>query len=480
MNPFQTLPTLFLRIVFLEVMRVSGDASSKKIRCFPDIALDESAPGAEEEELNKTKDDMTGKRKAALIIARVCKNWYAAFVGYPVLWSNLYITHRTTAAAVRTWISRSRTVPLDITLNFTDNVVPRPATSDEQVDSVPTGADGIRNMLDILQQKINRWRGFSITVLSRVEMLVVLEYLSILAMPVRLEDLRLVCVGHVRREVYPYPHTALFGGPVTSLNTLRFQGIPSHIGYPGLMLHLNTLVLRSSTSLVYLPWISLMTVLRGSTGLESLTIWDFKCRVLPVWVNPKSVITLPHVSILSIGRLSMPFAAALLNAIYMPSVQKLTLEFDGSSSTVVFRQLYGRGLNRQPLLNSVKILTVIGVFAPDNVMLSVLMALESLTALNVQNSWALFNVLEQTALSSLQDECSADLSIDPHNPLLCRKLTSITSSGIKGLEMGAYVVARAAMKFRIERVNMRSEDVGEDELALLRCFVMSAESFDDI
>lgn len=479
-NPFQTFPDRLLKIVFLEVMRVSGNSASKAIRCFPGISLDESDSDGEREELSRLYYDLTGKTTGVLSVALVCKDWYTVAIDYPVLWTNLRITPYTAIAVINTWISRSVSLPLDITFDFTDIFLHRPITSGVRDNYVPTHAERISDAFNVLQQELDRWRGLSVTVISEIDMHTVLERLASLPVPSKLEDLRLVCDRHGRREVRPYPQRALFGGPLNNLKALRSQGIPSHVEYPGLMLNLAVLVLRASTGVVHLSWEVLTSVLRSSVLLESLTIWDIKCRDVPGWVHPKSVITLPRVSNLSIGHISIQFAAVLLDVIHLPSVKRLVLDFNGSSSAVVFRRLSAPGLHQRPLLCSIEDLTLVGAFAPDSVILNALKNLVSLVTLDLKNSWPFFNVLEQMALGSLEDQGAKCLQDHLYHPLLCQELRNITCSGIRGLALGAYAVARAALGFRLDSMFMRSEDVQEQELVMLRHFVENVESFDSV
>lgn len=489
MDQFNELPLFPLQVIFRHIFFASEQTlwHSDSLHWFPDIAMDESMPCEEEEELMKTYRGMASRRRALLSVSHVCKRWHSAAVQCPSLWTNMYISQHTSVASIDTWLLRSGASPIDITMDFAEGfgfpAIAFHVGIRERV--TPLHKAKILNALNALKRGLHRWRGISITVASREDTATVLGHLSGLPQPMVLERLRIVCVGRGRHErsIHPYPRYSLFGGQVHTLAGVRLQGVPHSVGCHIVTSALTTLVLHTSSGLEGITWNALLALLRQAVNLESLTVWNMKFSGVPVWVYRASVFTLSRVSYLSIGRLALSFVTALLDTIHFPCVRHLTLDFGGANSAAAFQRLHTPNRHPHPLLRSVERFTLIGVRAPYNVIVDVIINLVSMTALELINAGPFFDVLEQLTIKTFHELTSSVNETGcvggPAYAPLCPGLRKVTSTGVGALAMGGFVVARAVLGFRLETLLMSKWDAGEHELALMRDFVSSAESFVD-
>lgn len=369
---------------------MSGEKTRWQPSCFPAVALDEAIVDAEEEEMLRVFCEMEDKRRDLSSIIRVCKQWNIQSIGYRELWTNVWITKRTSEDELRGWLARSSPLAVDVTFDFTDTLL-HPADYRLGLYGPPSLADRIIGRLSIVHQDFQRCRSLSITLASQFDITAVLEYLSDLSAPAVMEQLRISYISDGVHKVRLSPMTYAFGGKAPSLRRLRLQGIPMSFGCPSLTANLTALVMHTSAGF-NLQWDSLVTSLMECPRLEVLTIRNVVCRGISGKrrVDCVALLSLTH---LSLGKLGNEFATAFIDLVHVPSLHNLWLDFQGTNSTCFFRRLYAKRASGTALVATVHHLTLVGVFAPDDVNVAVMRQLRSLVSIDLRNALAFFDSL---------------------------------------------------------------------------------------
>lgn len=492
---------IFHRILLYSVKDIPASISAS----YPHVIIDEYLAQGEKEELSRLHHSVKATRRNLLSCLLVCKRWNLVCVDLSDLWTTVYVTRLTMEENVERAMKMSGTALLDVILDFTDAndmarddwspPTPRRPTpylttvdsiahedsdlSHEEFAHLTPGV--ILHTMTAIQKEISRFRSLSITVVNVSDMIYIARELSIIEnVPSSLQQFRFVYIGPVLPiHNRPLP-SAFFGRSVPSLRRLRLHGVPLSTTQSAITMHLTTLAIRSSTG-SNVAWDSFMTVLRMSPQLRMLTLYNIQCDDIPAVVHGNGRLT--SLVFLFLGRLGMDLAVSILDTLDLHSLPELTLDFDGTDSTILCRRLISNTPGRLALIETVQRLAWTGLFAPDDVLYCVIKKLQALEFLDLRNAWYLFNMLERMTLDYLGMLMRAQVQGFPLHelpPIFCPRLDVLVASGPKGLALGSFLVARNVMGCRLSRVSINIHDVKELELFIIRSFVRDVQLFHDV
>lgn len=456
---------------------MSGIYTPYQPACFPSVILDEALVDAEEEELMRVYCEMDDKRRDLMSITSVCRRWNLSSLAHHGLWTNVWVTKRTSETELRTWLARSGSLLIDITFDFTDLLTRTPdIDAGNGLFGVPAFAEKITNMLAVVRQNTHRCRSLSLSMVSQHDAAAVLDYVSMMPAPIAMEQLRVTCVGDGHRQIRFSPMTRAFGGYTPALRRLRLQGVPLSFGCPSLTSDLAVLVLHSSSGTT-LHWESLITSLIASRRLEVLALRNVQCRGTYT-SHLLGMLVMPQLTRISLGRLTNGFATAFIALIDAPSLLDLSLDFHCAESSSIIRCLYAERITGGTFVTPVRRLTLVGVFTHDAVNLPLLKQLKSMISLELRNALAFFHTLLRFTIDLLDDAFELEPGVDVRSlDVLCPMLEIMTTAGLTGFSVGTFLVARIALQKAIKEVYIMSEDLMHNELATLSRFVDIAREF---
>lgn len=443
---------------------------------MPAILMDECITLSEEEELSRLNHPIMVYRYDLSVLMQVSRWWHSVCIGCPSLWTTIYVSRGSSNLVMWKWFERSKQLPLDIIFDFTTVGGMMTATSpfDDEEDHLPV-AEIIPPAMVALQQHLHRCRSVSLTITSSSDVTYILHRLcSMDIYSSSMEQFRIVYLGSDHSNT---TLSSILGGPVLSLRRLRLYRISPTILHSTTIENLTVLAIRSSFS-ISVEWDSLMSIFHASTRLEMLTLYEIVCLDVPAFTRGAG--SLSSLTFLYLGRLDMDLAVSLLDAIDLTAIPELVLDFDGIASSVLCQRLCERIDGHVALLETVKKLSWSGLYAPDDVLCDVISRCQALEHLELRNAWYLFDMLERSTLDRFERfmGARADGTLDQFFlPLWCPRLTTLVTSGLKGLSLGSFAVARRVMGCRLQRIEMNVQDVKELELWIIKRIVTDVRLF---
>ncbi|KAJ7585416.1 hypothetical protein C8J56DRAFT_862002 [Mycena floridula] len=273
-----------------------------------------------------------------LAISHVSRRWRKIALATGSLWTNIILTFPTSPAQqtkAATWISRSRTYPLDIYLDFRD---PDWAWDDEHAHAFRW--QDMEIVLRFLLPHVKRWRRFDLLTDTWSPIFTFLWYSKQVTSAPKLEHLRLsrcnaffadknvvFFPSHLKRPV------PLFGGiELEALRHVSLVGV--HVDWPQSALHnLLSLELKYHAKEVMPTLQTFVHIINSCPCLETLTIlgWGPRFDVGNPHDDDKTAqlqysIILPRLTKLSFGFIDVEYAVRLLFMFSLPGLQHLSLE----------------------------------------------------------------------------------------------------------------------------------------------------------
>ncbi|TDL23289.1 hypothetical protein BD410DRAFT_721536 [Rickenella mellea] len=139
----------------------------------------------------------------------VCKHWTEVALNTPVLWSRITVSNHDSLIKARRKLSRSKSVPLDICVQFSPRMDHSGATTESLI-----------HAMDILRPSIWRWRSFRLAVPNRPQAHAALMQCREAA-PI-LEDLSVQIFHFMQDDYYSTPPLPLFAGHTPRLRMCSF------------------------------------------------------------------------------------------------------------------------------------------------------------------------------------------------------------------------------------------------------------------
>ncbi|THH20105.1 hypothetical protein EW146_g1196 [Bondarzewia mesenterica] len=139
----------------------------------------------------------------------VCRYWSDVATKTPVLWSRIAIGNHDSLDKAQRRLSRSKSVPLDVCINFSPKMEHGDGTT-----------EAVIHAMDLLRPSIWRWRSFHLVVPNRPQAHAALSRCREQAP--KLEILQVRIFNSVQEDHYSLPPLPLFGGYVPSLRTCSF------------------------------------------------------------------------------------------------------------------------------------------------------------------------------------------------------------------------------------------------------------------
>lgn len=251
-----------------------------------------------------------------MTLALVCTHWRAVALGYPMLWSNIYVSLKTDISSVQAQLARSAQLPLSLTIR----------TMHYQPHSSPIYCP--KRLIEIwntILPHISRWRTLDI----QCDDSRVIEFISSCLHqhpPLTLHQLSLVFVSPRHRIHTPY---SLEGLPIIeqllpALNRVRLIMFPL---CPPVLTNLTHLTLGYGQACTRPNWQNLVTVLRKNPRLQSLS-FSVGIALGSGWTLDEAVV-FEHLQSLSLhnvapGEVRSLFATLL--PIHFPALNTLILD----------------------------------------------------------------------------------------------------------------------------------------------------------
>lgn len=421
-----------------------------------------------------------------VLTSHVCSNWREVALKTPSLWTTLTFTEGSPFEKSRTWIERSRGLPLDL---FIDCTIPEDEASSVNSDQEsgvnedrpivreethgrgylrehsgcdhpppPLSLPDLSVILDIVIPHVDQWRQLEVTCSVFDYMHLLLTRLEQCPAAPRLEILQLYHYSNCEDyEVFNPPELStkffIFNGEAPALRDVSLWGV--HLDWDrslSLLSGLQDFELAYHAKNVRPSWATFAQILYSSPDLRTLTLclsgpaddgenvpWDSEALSVP---SLKELVLCYH---------EVKYAIALVRKLSVPNVYTLTLDYDEEDCTEFVRCLTSpmRGSSRS-LLAGLEHLKIAGLPCADKAIDLVFEQLVGLKTLNLNCS----REDEEKYFDRLLKSSSGSAGLK----IYCPNLETITTSGIEGFQMKAFVAARKAAGFPIKRVLMSEED----------------------
>lgn len=434
----QRIPVEIWGQIFIELLSssISEDRQYATILCCPRNILDESNSCAEDMEHIRVRDCLREQRQTLIRITHVSTSWFEAAIGCPILWTNIYATPDTGQLITRSWLKRSKNLPLNMVvdlrryLNPSDDTHPLATGNPQMV---------IRRIMQTLIPHMTRCKQLSISTSVDVDMGTVLWTLQRIRTTPLLEHLRLCQseegpdIDSILDTMTPYP---VFHGNAPLLRDLRLNGVPmTHMLQ--VAIGITTLTIRCIAG-KSLRWSYVMQVLRHSPQLQTLSMWDSIVFDLPVRTDSdlRDQLMLPNLTTISIGNMDIPFTTALFALLDVPVLHTLCLDYDGRDCEILGIQLYSRRPGNHSIISNLTDLHMAGLAVSPITGTKIARQMHRVIDLDIYDApWIFRGLLDET----VQDFKESRALIAPH-------LISISLNGIDILSLTIFVMLRKTLQ----------------------------------
>jgi len=442
-----------------------------------------------------------------VLVSHVCRHWREIALESPTLWTTLSFTEGSPFEKSSIWIERSKGLPLDIHIDCTildDEAIP--GEDDAAADSafppiryriepngqVYTGHPECRDprppalslpdlsaILDVLVPHITQWRHFELTCSLYDYMHLLLARLSQCPAAPLLETLQLYhyedCENY---EVFSPRELGtsflIFNGEAPMLRNVSLWGV--HLDWDrsvSLLSGLRDLELAYHAKNVRPSWGTFTKMISSSPDIRTLTL----CLSGPAQDEDDNDWGTEPFEIQSLTDLVLcyheqNYAIGLVRKLSVPNLRSLTLDYDDEDYSEFAQCLTlpmpGR---KKSWLAGLENLKIAGLPCNDKTIDTIFEQLVGLKTLNLNCSRDdeekfFVRLLKSTGVSG-------------GFKLYCPNLHTITTSGITGAHMKAFIFARKAARVPIKRVLMSEEDdVDEQQEQWLRANVEEFEFFE--
>ncbi|KAG6836683.1 hypothetical protein H0H93_004973 [Arthromyces matolae] len=465
-----------------------------------------------------------------VLVSHVCQHWREVALETPTLWTTLTFSEGAPFERSRTWIQRAKGSPLDIHIDctipdvgeelrpfvgFADDeeehedwlppvaspLVPpvaTPATHGQRYvdkhascnhDPPTFSLPDLQVIMDMLVPLVSQWRSLEVTTSAFEYVHTVLSRLSQCPSAPLLETLEFYHYEDVEDyEVFSPAEFResflIFNGNAPNLRDVALWGV--HLDWDrsiSLLSNLRDFELTYHAEDVRPSFDTFAQIIKSSPNLRTLSL----CLSGPQkhdseennWgMDSENIIEVPSLKDLVFSYHTVAYGIALLKKLSVPNVHSLALDFDGEDFSDFVKQLIlPMPKSTKSILTGLEHIKISGLPCDRSTSESMLRQLVNLKTFNIncmnEEEHDMFRKLFPSPPSGASSSSSAARRI------FCPNLYMITTSGIPGEEMRAFVEARASAGVPIKRVMMSEEDdVDERDAIWLRAHVEELDFFE--
>lgn len=352
----------------------------------------------------------------------VCRYWAEVALNTPVLWAKISVSPHDSLEKARRRLMRSKSCPLDITINFGPR---HEYTNSHSID------EQVYSAVDLFRPVLWRIQSFSLTVPNRPQ-----AYTALLRCqedaPL-LKHLTIHVYHAMQDDIYSKPHFPLFNSGTPSLRTCSLTSF--NFGWdPKLMTGLTILKLGGYFNSFSPSSSTLLKILRQCPELEELSLKNMSdidtnsCDPPMVEddVPVTSKILLPRLKTASFYYSGLDHAREIMNHVLFPNLEILELAYLENVNPLL-QELYAQALTRLPL----KRLRIESCLFSEMKFVNLLRKLPSLAALQ---------------LVDVEDMSYITLKVlSSHQPWTCPRLEYVTLDGCTAFDwdsLRAFVESR--------------------------------------
>ncbi|KAJ7670271.1 hypothetical protein B0H17DRAFT_1209491 [Mycena rosella] len=436
-----------------------------------------------------------------VLVSHVCRHWRDIALGTHTLWTTLQFSGHLNAEKAQAWLDRSNGLPLDIFIDCTtvhdpdhdhdgDEEAPDadavgtvqsaasaaaaafgiilsfdpatgtltsstttepPVLAEEPVPEPCITLDDLIVIMDMIIPHVQHWRIFEVTVSYYTYMYQVLSRVAQCPSAPLLEELGLYDYEDIsdEYEVFQPPELATpfvpFHGIAPKLTNVAFWGV--HIAWDDslpLLKGLREIELAYHAKNVRPSFETFRAILDASPDLELLSL----CLSGPT--GDFEVIEVPSLRSLVLCYLENDFVKPLVQALVLPGLEELTLDFQQEDYSDFAKQLAGpaRGQSRSLLagLTSLKLTCLPCDDATSELFMAQLGGLKNID----------LNCAEED--SKRYFELLTKMKGKPQTPSFCPKLETLRLAGLEGKPIRKLVAARKAAGAALQKVLVSDRD----------------------
>ncbi|KAI0304274.1 hypothetical protein B0F90DRAFT_1704155 [Multifurca ochricompacta] len=351
-------------------------------------------------------------------IMLVCRYWADVAMNTPVLWSRVVVSNHVSLDKAKRRLSRSKSVPLHVDINFSPQMDGRGGTTETIV-----------HAMDILYPSIWRWKSFQLSVPTRPQAHAALSRCKEKA-PM-LEVLQVRVFNSMQDDHYSPPPLPLFDGHFPRLAICSFNSF--NFGWdPSIVRSLRVLELGGYWNNFAPPVDVILDILRASPQLEELSLRNMSdvdpetCTIYEHEAHldkrfPSQMIQLPRLTKMTFHYSGIQRTRTILSQIAFPALEKVALCYMDNVTTLL-NHLKRQSLTSLPL----RYLRIEASFFGELELVKLLSRTSSLTTLEL--------VDVEDASSSLIKSLSAPSAT---TTWVCPKLETLNLDGCTTLDWDA-------------------------------------------
>ena len=278
-------------------------------------------------------------------IVLVCRYWADVAINAPILWSRVVVSDHVSLDKARLRLSRSKSVPLHVEVNFSPQMDGRGGTT-----------EAIIHALDILYPSIWRWKSFHLSVPTRPQAHAALSRCKEKAPMLQVLQVRVF--NSMQDDHYSAPPLPLFEGHFPRLEVCSFNSF--NFGWdPSMLRGLRVLELGGYWN-NFAPAVNvILDILRASPQLEELSLRNMSdvdpetCAMYEHEPHfdkrfPSHVIQLPRLTKMTFHYAGIQRTRTILSQIVFPALEKVALCYMDNVTTLL-NHLKRQSLTSLPL-----------------------------------------------------------------------------------------------------------------------------------
>ncbi|KAF9049663.1 hypothetical protein BDZ89DRAFT_1006531 [Hymenopellis radicata] len=470
--PVNTLPNELLAYIFFLGMKMQEETEEMG----DDDDEDELFDDFDIEDVDDDDDDdlFEPEPPFQVLVSHVCTRWRQVSVNEPSLWTVLKFNVGYSPDAIKSFIERSKGLPLDIVIDASASDEHYHEHEDGDDEAEPhLSKDDIAVIFDIIIPLAQRWRLFDMQTSEYEHMFHALNRLKEVPSAPLLETLQLYQYDDQSEELEAGTFTPaefrepvlLFNGDAPKLSALGLWGV--HIDWDAslsFLAGLHDIELAYHFNDVRPSFATFAAMLQASPELKTLSL----CGSGPAGPTKEwgsDPISVPSLTDLVLAQHDVEYIVTLFPLLHLPNVRHLALDFDGHDCTKFVETLAApHNKEKRSLLEGLEHLKIGGL--PSNMasQKTMLKQLANLKSLNLhcfgQDE---LNIFEALVASTKTAE------------VLLPNLEALTTRSLDSQQVRGYLEARKKAGKPISRLAMSCQDEVEDKDA--RWFESNLEDF---
>ena len=244
----------------------------------------------------------------------VSRYWHEIAINTPTLWSKIRIGNHNSVEKAARMLARSKSVPLDVSIDFNDRYNRQGSVSDV-----------LTRAMNLLAPTIRRWKSFHLSVPNRLQANTALSHCVAEAPMLRVFT---VHVFHsMQEDAVSQPPNSLFGGSTPALGMCSLKSF--HIGWGHSILR-NLQVIKfdgywngsdPSTAMI-------LGILQGCSGIRELTLRNLSdVSESRTTSSSADLICLPHLTKISLYYSGSNRTLSVLDRISFPALERIDIGY---------------------------------------------------------------------------------------------------------------------------------------------------------